>query len=47
MGSVGFSGNSDSSHIEHTSIDGKGTLMKAKCRNTKRKITCIVVVIVQ
>ena len=37
MGSVGFSGNSDSNHMKHTSIEGKETTMKAKCRNRKRK----------
>ena len=50
MGSVGFSGNSDSNHMKHTSIEGKGTVMKAKCRNTKcrntkRKIILVVVMV--
>ena len=45
MGSVGFSGNSDSNYMKHTSTEGKGTIMKAKCRNTKRKIILVVVMV--
>ena len=32
MGSVGFSGNSDSNHMKHTSTEGKETIMKAKLK---------------